>query len=59
MLACKFLLKEINTTIKKKFEIRLSNELILAAKNEGNTVKKIQNLHKMAEANRVFLNAFK
>ena len=33
---------------------RLANELILASKNEGEAVKKRENIHKMAEANRAF-----
>ncbi len=33
---------------------RLSEELILASKNEGEAVKKRDNTHKMAEANRAF-----
>ncbi len=32
----------------------LSNELMLAAKEEGNAVKKKEDTHKMAEANRAF-----
>jgi len=34
--------------------LRLSNELILASKNEGEAVKKRETVHKMAEANRAF-----
>ena len=33
---------------------RLSAELIAAAKNEGEAIKKKQNTHRMAEANRAF-----
>lgn len=33
---------------------RLAEELLLAAKNEGEAVKKRENVHKMAEANRAF-----
>ncbi len=32
----------------------LANELILAKKEEGNAVKKKEDTHKMAEANRAF-----
>ena len=32
----------------------LANELLLAAKEEGNAVKKKEDTHKMAEANRAF-----
>ena len=34
--------------------IRLADELIAAAKNEGEAVKKRENTHKMAEANKAF-----
>lgn len=33
---------------------RLADELILASKNEGDAVKKRENTHKMAEANKAF-----
>lgn len=33
---------------------RLSEELILASKNEGEAIKKRENVHKMAEANKAF-----
>jgi len=33
---------------------RLAEELILASKNEGDAVKKKENTHKMAEANKAF-----
>jgi small subunit ribosomal protein S7 len=33
---------------------RLAEELILASKNEGNAIKKKQDTHRMAEANRAF-----
>jgi small subunit ribosomal protein S7 len=33
---------------------RLADEIILAAKNEGEAVKKRENTHKMAEANKAF-----
>jgi small subunit ribosomal protein S7 len=33
---------------------KLSDELIAAFKNEGAAVKKKENMHKMAEANRAF-----
>ena len=32
----------------------LADELILAANNEGEAVKKKENVHKMAEANKAF-----
>jgi small subunit ribosomal protein S7 len=33
---------------------RLAEEIILASKNEGNAIKKKQDVHRMAEANRAF-----
>ena len=33
---------------------RLAEEIILAGKNEGNAIKKKQDVHRMAEANRAF-----
>lgn len=33
---------------------KLSDEIILAAKNEGEAIKKRENVHKMAEANKAF-----
>lgn len=33
---------------------RLADELILASKNEGEAIKKKENVHKMAEANKAF-----
>jgi small subunit ribosomal protein S7 len=33
---------------------RLAQELLAAARNEGEAVKKRENTHKMAEANRAF-----
>jgi small subunit ribosomal protein S7 len=34
--------------------IKLADEIILAAKNEGQAVKKRENTHKMAESNKAF-----
>jgi small subunit ribosomal protein S7 len=33
---------------------KLATELIAASKNEGDAIKKRENVHKMAEANRAF-----
>ena len=33
---------------------KLGNELIAAANNEGSTIKKKEDTHKMAEANKAF-----
>ena len=33
---------------------RLANELLAASRNEGNTIKKKEDTHRMAEANKAF-----
>ena len=38
----------------KPMREKLSEEIILASKNEGEAIKKRENVHKMAEANRAF-----
>ncbi len=38
----------------KPMRMKLAEELMLAAKNEGDAVKKRENVHKMAEANKAF-----
>ena len=38
----------------KPMHRKLAEELIAAAKNEGDAVKKRENVHKMAEANKAF-----
>ncbi len=38
----------------KPMHMKLAEELLLAAKNEGDAVKKRENVHKMAEANKAF-----
>ena len=38
----------------KPMHMKLAEELILASKNEGDAVKKRENVHKMAEANKAF-----
>lgn len=38
----------------KPMHIKLAEELIAASKNEGDAVKKRENVHKMAEANKAF-----
>ncbi|PIQ68670.1 MAG: 30S ribosomal protein S7 [Candidatus Taylorbacteria bacterium CG11_big_fil_rev_8_21_14_0_20_46_11] len=47
----------IDAARKKKgrpMHVKLAEELILASKNEGDAVKKRENVHKMAEANKAF-----
>ena len=38
----------------KPMRVKLSDELLAAAKNEGEAVKRRENVHKMAESNRAF-----
>jgi small subunit ribosomal protein S7 len=38
----------------KPMALRLADEIVLASKNEGEAVKKRENVHKMAEANKAF-----
>ena len=38
----------------KPMAVKLAEEIILASKNEGDAVKKRENTHKMAEANKAF-----
>jgi small subunit ribosomal protein S7 len=38
----------------KGMAIKLAEELVAASKNEGNAIKKKQDMHRMAEANRAF-----
>jgi len=38
----------------KPMHLKLAEEFLLAAKNEGDAVKKRENVHKMAEANKAF-----
>ncbi|MCS6789140.1 MAG: 30S ribosomal protein S7 [Patescibacteria group bacterium] len=43
----------------KPMYMKLAEELILASKNEGGAVKKKQDMHKVAEANRAFAHFLK
>lgn len=38
----------------KPMQSKLAEEIMMAAKNEGETIKRRENVHKMAEANRAF-----
>ena len=38
----------------KPMHLKLADEIIAASKNEGDAVKKRENTHKMAEANKAF-----
>ena len=53
-LACKWIIEAARAKKGKPMSDKLAEELILAFKNEGAAIKKKQNVHRMAEANRAF-----
>ncbi len=53
-LAMRWIIQAARTKKGKNIASRLSEELILASKNEGTAIKKREDTHKMAEANRAF-----
>lgn len=53
-LAMRWLKDAANSKKGKPMAAKLADELMAAAKNEGEAVKKRENTHKMAEANRAF-----
>ncbi len=53
-LAMRWLIGFSRARSERTMEDRLAAELILASKGEGNTVKKKEDTHRMAEANRAF-----
>lgn len=53
-LAYRWLIEAAQKKKGKKMSEKLADELIAAAKNEGDAVKKRQDVHKMAEANKAF-----
>lgn len=54
VLACRWIIGAARSRKGKKMAIKLADELIAAAKNEGTAIKKKQDTHRMAEANRAF-----
>ena len=54
LLACRWIIEAARNQKGKSMDKRLADEIIAASKNEGETIKKKQNVHKMAEANRAF-----
>ncbi len=54
MLAVRWIILGARAKKGKPMSARLAEELIAAAKNEGNAIKKKQDTHRMAEANRAF-----
>jgi small subunit ribosomal protein S7 len=53
-LALRWLLQSARARRGRTMADRLAAELIEAANNQGNTIKKKQDTHRMAEANRAF-----
>lgn len=53
-LAIKFIVKSARKRPGKSMILKLSNEIIDAFNNTGNSIKKKEEIHKMAEANKAF-----
>ena len=53
-LASRWIIGAAKTRKGKPMAEKLAEEILLAAKNEGEAIKKKQNVHRMAEANRAF-----
>jgi len=53
-LALRWMIEAASSKKGKPMAIKLSDELLAAAKNEGDAVKKREMVHRMAEANRAF-----
>lgn len=53
-LACKWIIDAARLRKGKPMAVKLAEELVLASKNDGTAIKKKQNVHRMAEANRAF-----
>ncbi|HEY4498433.1 MAG TPA: 30S ribosomal protein S7 [Candidatus Paceibacterota bacterium] len=53
-LSMKWIIDAAKSKKGKPIHIKLADEIIAASKNEGDAVKKRENVHKMAEANKAF-----
>lgn len=53
-LAMRWLIDSARNRSGRSMAIRLANELLDASRNEGNTIKKREDTHRMAEANQAF-----
>lgn len=53
-LAMRWMVEAARSKKGKPMHEKLADELILASKNEGEAIKKKENVHKMAEANKAF-----
>ncbi len=54
MLACRWLIAAANSKKGQGMAKKLAEEFLVASKNEGSAIKKKQDIHRMAEANRAF-----
>lgn len=54
VLACRWLLGAARSKKGSPIAVRLAEEIMAASKNEGSAIKKKQDTHRMAEANRAF-----
>ncbi len=54
ILGARWIIQAARTKKGKPISEKLAQELIAASKNEGNAIKKKQDMHRMAEANRAF-----
>lgn len=54
VLACRWIISAARAKKGKSMSVKLAEELIAAYKNEGSAIKKKQDVHRMAEANRAF-----
>jgi small subunit ribosomal protein S7 len=53
-LAIRWIIKAARTRSEHRMEERLAQEIISASKNEGTAIKKKEEVHRMAEANKAF-----
>jgi small subunit ribosomal protein S7 len=53
-LSMKWIVEAARSKKGQPIHLKLADEIILASKNEGEAVKKRENVHKMAEANKAF-----
>jgi len=53
-LAMRWIIESARARTEKSMPVRLANELMEAAENRGNAVKKREDVHRMAEANKAF-----
>jgi small subunit ribosomal protein S7 len=59
VLGAKWIISSAHEKKGKPMHLKLAEELILASKNEGGAIKRKQEMHKVAEANRAFAHFLK